>query len=71
MIPGNLPHIMPGPENTYQSVGYGWANLGNTPFRMFKQHDHEGGDRSPLGVHWPAGRKQQGGLQRAVQLSPD
>jgi arylsulfatase len=55
IIPGNLPHIMPGPQSTWQSYGYGWANLSNTPFRLFKQHDHEGGTRSPLIMSWPAG----------------
>ena len=39
--PGNLPEIMPGPEDTYQSYGHGWANLSNTPYRLFKQYDHE------------------------------
>ncbi len=53
--PGNLPEIMPGPEDTYQSYGHGWANASNTPFRLFKQHDHEGGIMTPLIVHWPGG----------------
>ncbi|MDG2168145.1 MAG: arylsulfatase [Opitutales bacterium] len=53
--PGNLPHIMPGDQSTWQSYGYGWANVSNTPFRLFKQHDHEGGTRSPLIVSWPDG----------------
>lgn len=52
--PGNLPSIMPGPEDTYQSYGRGWANLSNTPFRLFKQYDHQGGIATPLIVHWPA-----------------
>jgi arylsulfatase len=51
--PGNLPNIMPGPEDTYQSYGYGWANASNTPFRLFKKYDHEGGIMTPLIVHWP------------------
>ena len=46
---------MPGPQSTFQSYGYGWANLSNTPFRLFKQHDHEGGTRSPLIISWPQG----------------
>jgi len=54
MRPGNLPEIMPGPEDTFQSYGYGWANASNTPFRLFKQHDHEGGISVPLIVRWPA-----------------
>ena len=53
--PGNIPGIMPGPQTTFQSYGYGWANASNTPFRLFKQYDHEGGTRSPLIVSWPDG----------------
>ncbi len=55
VTPGNLPGIMPGPQSTWQSYGYGWANLSNTPFRLYKQYDHEGGTRSPLIVSWPRG----------------
>ncbi len=50
---GNLPKIVPGPEETWQSYGHGWANASNTPLRMFKQYDHEGGIRVPLIVQWP------------------
>ena len=53
--PGNIPGLMPGPEETYQSYGYGWANASNTPYRMFKQFDHEGGIRTPMIAHWPDG----------------
>ena len=66
MRPGNLPNIMPGPEDTYQSYGYGWANASNTPFRMFKQFDHEGGIRTPMIAHWPAGIESPGRLVPAV-----
>lgn len=38
-----------------------WAHLGNTPFRLYKQNQHEGGISSPLIVHWPAGLKTQPG----------
>ncbi len=55
ITPGNLPHILPGPQSSWQSYGYGWANASNTPFRLFKQHDHEGGTRSPLIISWPDG----------------
>ena len=58
---GNINGLMPGPENTYQSYGYGWANASNTPFRLYKQFCHEGGIRTPLIVHWPAGLKTKPG----------
>ena len=58
---GNVPGLMPGPENTYQSYGYGWANASNTPFRLYKQFCHEGGIRTPLIVHWPDGLKNKSG----------
>jgi arylsulfatase A-like enzyme len=64
--PGNLPHIMPGGEDTYQSYGHGWANASNTPYRLFKQHDHEGGIRTPMIAHWPAGITTTGKLVPTV-----
>ncbi|MHC4993892.1 MAG: arylsulfatase [Planctomycetota bacterium] len=66
IIPGNLPAVMPGPEDTFQSYGYGWANASNTPLRLFKQHDHEGGIRTPMIVHWPRGVGSGGALVRDV-----
>jgi arylsulfatase len=47
------------------SSGRGWANLSNTPFRMYKRYTHEGGVATPLIVHWPAGFKAQGDLRHA------
>jgi len=64
--PGNRPEIMPGPEDTYQSYGHGWANLSNTPYRLFKQYDHEGGIRTPTTAHWPAGIQNEGRLVKSV-----
>ena len=64
MIPGNIPGLMPGPENTYQSYGISWANMSNTPFRYFKKYDHEGGIRTPMIAHWPAKIKEKGKLVR-------
>lgn len=54
VVAGNVPGVMPGPEDTYQSYGYGWANVSNTPFRLYKQHDHEGGIVVPMIARWPA-----------------
>jgi len=36
-------------------LGGGWAHVNNTPFRLFKHFNHEGGIRSPMIVHWPQG----------------
>ena len=50
---GNDPNIMPGDETTYQSYGVPWANVSNTPFRLYKHWVHEGGISTPFIVHWP------------------
>ncbi|MCF7816335.1 MAG: arylsulfatase [Kiritimatiellales bacterium] len=36
-------------------LGGAWANVSNTPLRFFKHHTHEGGCRTPMIMHWPAG----------------
>jgi arylsulfatase len=42
-----------GSASTYHSYGSGWANAGNTPFRLYKHYCHEGGIRTPFIAHWP------------------
>jgi arylsulfatase len=49
-----------GSAATYHSYGSGWANAGNTPFRLYKHYCHEGGIRTPLIVHWPKGFSAKG-----------
>jgi arylsulfatase A-like enzyme len=66
VVPGNRPDVMPGPEETYQSYGYGWANVSNTPYRLFKQLDHEGGIHTPMIAHWPNGIAERGGIAKQV-----
>ena len=51
---GEALKTMGGP-GTYMSYGSGWANLGNTPFRLYKHFTHQGGIASPFIVHWPQG----------------
>lgn len=48
---------MPWDARSYWTYDVGWAHMGNTPFRWYKQNQHEGGISSPLIVHWPAGLK--------------
>ena len=51
-----MPHDkLPGSETTYAGIGPAWANASNTPFRYWKATQYEGGIRTPLIVHWPAG----------------
>lgn len=50
---GNRPSVMPGAADSYQSYGVPWANLSNTPFRLYKHWVHEGGIAAPLIVYWP------------------
>jgi len=47
-----------GSKETHHSAGSAWSCLSNTPFRMYKHFNHEGGNSSPLIAHWPAGIKQ-------------
>lgn len=55
VILGNDPNLMPGGEETYQSYGVAWANLSNTPFRLYKHWTHEGGISTPFIAYWPNG----------------
>jgi len=53
--------VMPGPENTYASIGVRWANVANTPFRFWKAKSYEGGICTPMIAHWPKGIQQEKG----------
>lgn len=55
--PGNDVTRLPGPEDTYMSYSAEWANVSNTPFRMYKSYIHEGGISTPMIAHWPKGIK--------------
>lgn len=41
-----------GGPGTFHSFGSGWANAANTPWRLYKHFNHEGGISSPLIVHY-------------------
>ncbi|GAA1566268.1 arylsulfatase [Kribbella karoonensis] len=66
---GNTPEIRPGTADTYTSYGRAWANLSNTPFRMYKRWVHEGGIATPLIVSWPAGGVSETVLDAPNQLT--
>jgi len=56
------PEVMPGPADTYIAYGRNWANVSNTPFRLYKHWVHEGGISTPLICHWPGHVKTPGAL---------
>lgn len=56
-------NAMPGPADTYVAYGEGWANVSNTPFRLYKHYVHEGGISTPLIAHWRAGIDRKGELE--------
>lgn len=58
--------VMPGASDTYVAYGRDWANVSNTPFRMYKHWVHEGGIATPLIAHWPAGIQGAGLVRNEV-----
>jgi arylsulfatase len=45
----------PSKGNSNWFSGESWAYAQNTPFRLYKHFNHEGGISTPLIAHWPAG----------------
>ena len=54
-------HLKPWDAESYWTYDASWAHAGNTPLRLYKQNQHEGGISSPLVVHWPEGLKTKPG----------
>lgn len=46
-----------GPEHTFYYLGADWAHVANTPWRKAKASQYNGGERTPMIAHWPAGTK--------------
>lgn len=63
---GNNPAVMPGPDNVWQSYGPPWANVSDTPFRLYKHFVHEGGIATPFIAYWPDTIPGQGKIVRQV-----
>ena len=57
-----------GQDDTNDGIKYGggWAHVSNTPLRLFKHFAHEGGIRTPMIAHWPAGFTGTGGWTEEV-----
>jgi len=54
-------NLKPWDPKSYWTYDASWAQASNTPFRLYKQNQHEGGISSPLIVHWPEGLKTKPG----------
>ena len=64
---GNRDHtVFAGPDNVWQSYGVPWANVSDTPFRLYKHFVHEGGIATPLIVSWPAVMRKPGTISRQL-----
>jgi arylsulfatase len=63
-----------GGPNSHSNIPWGWAQVGNTPLKWYKQNTHGGGVRDPLIVHHPARLKRGGGFRRqfchVIDLAP-
>ncbi|XOV89840.1 MAG: arylsulfatase [Pseudomonadota bacterium] len=62
-----------GPES-HSNIPWGWAQVGNTPLKWYKQNTHGGGVRDPLVIHWPKGIEARGAVRRpfchAIDIMP-
>ncbi|MEZ5570723.1 MAG: sulfatase-like hydrolase/transferase [Halioglobus sp.] len=52
-----------GSSKSYLGIGPGWSSASNTPFRLHKSWNHEGGIITPLIVQWPDGINTPGALR--------
>ena len=55
-----------GSMTRWASLKEDWANVANTPFRMFKNYSHEGGTATPFIVHWPDEIKEGGQINHSL-----
>jgi len=52
----------PGGPESYRTLSTAWANVGNTPFRYYKQFGHEGGANTHFIAYWPKKIKGKGNI---------
>jgi arylsulfatase len=52
-----------GGPKTYNHYSSGWAMAFNTPFKMWKRYEFNGGTADPCIVSWPAGMKARGDIR--------
>ena len=63
-----------GGTRTYNHYPNGWAMAFNTPFKMWKRYEFNGGTADPCIISWPAGTKARGEVRdqyaHAIDLVP-
>jgi len=63
-----------GSTKTYNHYPTGWAMAFNTPFKMWKRYEFNGGTSDPCIISWPAGTKARGEVREqyyhAIDLVP-
>jgi arylsulfatase A-like enzyme len=63
-----------GGPRTYNHYANGWAMAFNTPFKMWKRYEFNGGTSDPCIISWPAGTKTRGETRdqyyHAIDLVP-
>ena len=78
-IPDTVEDNMPllddlGSPKTYNHYPNGWAMAFNTPFKMWKRYEFEGGTSDPCIISWPAGLKSKGEIRdqyhHAIDIVP-
>ena len=52
-----------GGPDSHTNYPWGWAMVGNTPLKRYKQNTHAGGVRDPFIVHWPAQVNDRGAIR--------
>lgn len=60
---GNVGEI--GEMTRWESLGEDWANVCNTPYRLYKSTSFEGGINTPLIINWKDGLKAKGDVTSA------
>jgi len=63
-----------GTPNSHSNIPWGWAQVGNTPLKWYKQNTHGGGVRDPLIMHHAGKLAGEGGIRpqfcHAIDLTP-
>jgi arylsulfatase A-like enzyme len=63
-----------GGPDTYNHYPNGWAMAFNTPFKMWKRYEFNGGTSDPCIISWPAGMKARGEIRtqyhHAIDIVP-